>query len=647
MNNFYATSKKAVACFTRSTPVPAVFLRAALIFSLYLCGNGYVAAQHNCSGFSGTMITNFADWDWTIPTNHPNYCATWATILTSNPGTKFVVGAPCFGFQNGAVDKINLAQDYTKAKGWELLRMNMGGRQPVTTAHFILYNKYSGIIRTFFYIDRVAPFTNGMTITMSHTSSNGNRNSGVLALSQPLVQSQDYYLQNQSLNDEVISYVPVLTAREGWVYADFQTGFDSYTGNARYTSTSLQFAVSATTFSNVLLDGKFNFQTTEDIQGGGYAVGGKATNAGLSGLNNFLTKGQKVLKSFNYEDLTKFKKSFTDKASKTAAMVPVPIVQTQQGALASAVASSSSSGGLLKKISGIAGSLGSAFGLISTVIGVLWPEESAGTAPATFIPTVSTGTLSLQGTISTAAPYTSITMQIPGGQHFFPGSNGQTDGGNQPYYDCPLGIFNLKNTPQLAKHTYLNSFFTTYDSYEVSNALIAVYNDAAGLKLRSVQAAIVAETPTAVFQRPYYHSPFYSTANIQMQQVATGEIEVISANDSLVTYATPFIDLGRFRNIALTAAGGSKVYVRIKAELQRKDVSVDAPPIFYVQDYAIQANVTAMASNPRSSLQQSHIPNVSFSLNDEPPFSNLASALMEPNIFPATSSAYDPSSPFW
>lgn len=651
MNNFYSLSKKAVAYFTRSTPTAAILVRAALICSLYLCCNGYAAAQPNCTSYTGRMITNFADWDWTIPTNHPDYCATWAAVLTSDAGTKIVVGAPWFGFQNGAVDKINIAQDYTRAKGWELLRMNMGGRQPVKTAHFILYNKYSGIIRAFFYIDKVAPFTKGITITMSHTSSNGNRNSGVLALSQPLIQSQDYYLQNQSLNNEFVSYATVFTAREGWVYADFQAGFDSYAGNARYSSTSLQFAVSAVTSSTIRLDGALNFKTAQDVQDGGYAIGGTAATAGTSGLNNFLAQGQKVLTAFNYEDLIKFKGNFTAKADKTKTTVPLPAVQAQQDALKSVVASSSSSGGLLKKISGIAGSLGSAFGLISTVIGVLWPEEPAGAAaPAPFIPTVSTGTLSLKGSLSTAAPYTSITMQIPGGQHYYPGSTGQTDGGNQPYYDCPLGIFNLKNTPQLDRYAFDDflwvsceyepgdvyacaEYTRSYHSYRVTNDLIAAYNDAAGLKLQSVQAALVAETSTADFNFIKYGFGGALVPNPMKKQIISGEVEVLSATDSLVTYATPFIDLGSFKNQAITAAPSSKVWVRIKAVLQRKDATPYTPPIFFVQDYAVQARSTTVATNPR------FLPALGAAdRNGEFPFTNLPSALITPLNNPGTTS---------
>ncbi len=660
MNNFYSLSEKALAYFTRSAPITAVLVRAALVCSLYLCSNGDVAAQPNCTGYNGPMITNFADWDWTIPTNDPNYCATWTVVLTRDATVKLPVGAPWFSFQNGAVDKINVARDYTKAKGWELLRMNMGGRQPVKTAHFILYNKYSGIIRAFFYIHDVAPFTKGMTITMSHTSANGGRNSGILALSQPLTQSQDYYLQNQSLSSEFVSYVPVFSGREGWVYGDFQAGFDSYAGNARYSSTSLQFSVSAVTSSTVRLDGALNFKTAQDVQNGGYGVGGAAASAGTSsGLSNFFADGQKVLTAFNYEDLTKFKSNFTTKADRTAATVPLPVVQTQQADLKTAVASSSSSGGLLKKISGIAGSLGSAFGLISTVIGVLWPDESATPAPAEFIPTVSTGTLSLKGSISTIAPYTSFTMQIPGGQHFYPGSTVQMDGGNQPYYDCPLGIFNLKNTPQLALYRFgvyngrnpigtridhqmiYTSLIQGFNSFQVTNDLVAVYNDAAGLNIQSVQAAIVAETPTAVFKQSEFNRLNYPTPlpNLTLRQVYSGEIEVIAATDSLVTYATPFVDLGIFKNTALTARNGSKVYIRIKAVLQRKDAAADAPPVFFVQDYAIQSNVTAVASNPRFATFLTPDDRVAVTTG-EAPFTNLASALVVPIVNPGTAVPY-------
>ena len=293
---------------------------------------------------------------------------------------------------------------------------------------------------------------------MSHSTANGGYNSGVLALSQPLVRSQDSYLQQQGSNLEIVSYKPVFTGRDGWVYADFQAGFDSYAGSAQYRSTSLQFYVSAISVSNISLAGTVNLRTDQEVQAGGYGIGGTGAISVTSGLNNFLANGQKVLTGLGSDELTKFKDNFKTKAQRTAAKLPIPVVQKQQGELVKTITDSGTSAGVFKKIAGIAGSLGSAFGLIGSIVGILWPDESATPAATPFIPTISTGTIALQGTISTAAPLDGFTMQIPGGQHLFPSTGGQMLGFNQPYYDCPLGIFNLKNTPQLAKFSYLEYY---------------------------------------------------------------------------------------------------------------------------------------------------------------------------------------------
>jgi hypothetical protein len=592
--------------FGRIAQQHAKLLLTLLVYGLSF-GRGELAeAQPNCSSFSGPVITNFADWDWTIATTDPNYCATWA-IQTSTSGTKFVVGAPWYSPINGALNRIYLDQDYTKIKGWQLLRMNMGGRSPIATPYFVLYNKFRGIIRTFFFIDNVGVYPNGLTITMSHNSSNGSYSSGVLALSQPLAQSQDYYLQNRNNNHEIISYVTRFTSQRGWVFADFQAGFDSNVGNSQYSGSSLEFDVLAITINNVRLAGALNFKTEQQVQEGGYGIGGAATGVGTSGLNNFLANGQKVLTAVGSDDLNKLADNYKLKADKTVATVHIPVTQAQHGAISTAV---SHSGSTLKTVVGLAGALGPWVGLIGSVVGALWPDDNpSAPAAAPFYPTVSNGTLSLKGTISTTAPKTSFTMQVPGSQHFFPHNPGaptnQTDGGNQPYYDCPLGIFTIKNTPIVGAMVFTPSegyasvspYRLTYASYLVTNDLIPIYNAAAGLKLESVQASIVAESPTRYFNATVNGPNGQPVPNFVQKEVYSGEVEVVAANDSLVTYGTPFINIENFKNEAITAFYDSKVYVRIKAVLMPKDAPLGTPPIYFVQDYAIQtANVTA--TNP-------------------------------------------------
>ena len=385
MNHFFLLRQKFALC-SKSIIREKATLLYALLLIVFIFGNGELAeAQPNCANSPVTMITNFADWQWEIPSSDANYCATW-TVQTGNQNTRFLAGAPWISpTGNGPLNQINLSKDYTKANGWELLRMNMGGRGGIAIPYFFLYNKYRSIIRTYFYINNLSAFPSGINITMSHASSNGSYSSGILAPSQPLTQSQEYYFQNRSANREIISYTPVFTSQRGWVFADFLVGFDQTVGSALYTSSSLEFDVLAVTNSTIRLDGKLNFRTGPELQAGGYGIGGTATGVGTSGLNNFLANGQKILTAFSSDDLLKFKDNFTVKADKTAATVSLPVVQTQQTVLKSAVASGTNAIGIFKKLMNAAGSLGAAFGIASTLIGILWPDDPAA-SPAS-IPT--------------------------------------------------------------------------------------------------------------------------------------------------------------------------------------------------------------------------------------------------------------------
>ncbi|MCB2375944.1 T9SS type A sorting domain-containing protein [Hymenobacter sp. BT635] len=605
----------------------------------------------------GTIAPNdmtsrdFATWDWETPRvnaagNSLDYCRTWAIRRPNFANTS--VDAPWeSGSNGGPLLQLNYNQDYTRAKGWELLRENLGALNPVATPYFVLYNKYTGMIRAFFYLDTSqGTYINGAVVTMSHSSVNANRSTGVMALTNELLLTPDKYQQRTDLSTDVVSYVAKLSGQNHWLMAEFTAAYDPNAGSSQFAGNALEFAVHGIVTSDVKLSGNLSFKTEAQED---YAFAGKKAEViqedPAAGVKKFLTKGKKLLGSVKPDQAEKFVNKVHDKANK---LLYAPSSQRAGNAgmlnIYSKVAQATSAGGNLQKtiknVLNVAGSVSSAFGIIGSVVGFLWPSENAATEPQAppFTPTISNGTISLEGSITTRYPLVTITVQVPGTQHLGTGTT-------QPYYDCKLGIFNIKNTPVLNKlawnylageQTYYDPCYYTncigewvtapyYDqleSYQVSNDLIAAYNKAAGLNLTSVEAALVAVNTG----EPFYEEGTYSstsndtrTARDYMQnQIQAGVLQVTNIDPDNNTHMlqTPFVSLACFKNMSITVKPGAKVYVRVKAILHRSDRANDAPPVYYVQDYDVTVNTAnAVATNPR------------FGAGNEPPFTNLAAAL--------------------
>ncbi len=573
------------------------------------------------------MITRFADWDWAIDPSHPDYCRTWNIQRLNGPIVS--VGAPWVRASGGALLQIQFNKDYTREKGWELLRYDFGAVTARQTPYFILYNKYTSLIRIFFFMDNSqGTYVNGALITMKYASGNGSLYPATLTLSNSLLKSSDTYLQGAAGTGEIMTYVAKID-NAGWVMGEFNAGFDPQIRSQAYAGHALEFELQGIVNSDIDLAGSMDWKTTAQE---GYGLAGKegeivtdirppTSSDPATGLKSFLAKGQKVLGKVSKDDVEKFLTKAAERAQKAKELFnPGSTASSSKLRTANTLIKLAGEGsklpGTIKKITEIAGGVNIAFGVLGSVVGFLFPsDDTAAPQAPTFIPTVSTGTLALKGSITTTYPLARALVQLPGTQHLGFGTT-------QPYYDCALGLFTLKNTPILNKRAWWGvdpmSIYShpmvddvrSFVSFQVANDLIPSYNKAAGLKLVSVQAAIVAEESLAGFK------PIPSIVN-----------EIVYADENKVMHQTPFVDLTCFKNMAFTAnnplnSNGNyvspKIFVRIKAILKRED-GLDTTPIFFVQDYAVQFNENAPATSRTFSSSGDPYDN----MYDTPPFSNL------------------------
>ncbi|MFD2785324.1 T9SS type A sorting domain-containing protein [Hymenobacter rubripertinctus] len=645
-----------------------------LLLPLALGLNGPLHAQapSPCGTVAPADMTSrsFATWDWETPRSGPSgsldYCRTWAIRRPNQPDISVV--APWESGTSGVLQQLNYSQDYTRAKGWELLRENLGALNPVGTPYFILYNKYTGMIRAFFYVDTSqGTFINGALVTMSHSSVNANRSTGVMALTNELLLTADSYSQRTDLSSDIVSYVAKLSGQTNWLMAEFTAAYDPNAGSSLFAGNALEFAVHGIVTSDIKLSGNLSFKT--DAQEDYAFAGQKGTMVQedpLAGTKKFLAKGKKLLGSVKPEEAEKFVNKVHDKANK---LLTAPSSQRAGNenmlTVYSKVAQATQAGGGLQKtiknVLNIAGGVSTAFGVIGSVVGFLWPSDDAAAEPKAppFTPTISNGTIALEGSITTRYPIATVLVQVPGTQHLGSGST-------QTYYDCKLGIFTIKNMPVLNKLAwdYTSGELSYYDpcyyeyqdgchdgwgtrpafdrleSYQVSNDLIAAYNKAAGLNLTSVEAALVAENTG----EPFYAEGIYVNSNnteyrdsrdYMQTQIQAGVLQVVDIDPDKNTHTlqTPFVSLACFKSLTITVKPGARVFVRVKAILQRADRPSDSPPVYYVQDYAVTLNTTnVVATNLRG--------------GNEPPFTNLAAALdptrtdVELNDYTGTSTRY-------
>lgn len=599
------------------------------LFLLLLAGTaGQLHAQ--CSQVAtDQMIRAFSQWDWAVPPSHPDYCRTWAIQRVNGPIVS--VGAPWIRSQgHEAFQAMDYDKDYTRQKGWELLRMDFGASTPRQIPYFILYNKYNGVIRAFFYMDNSqGTYLGGALISMTTTKGSGNVFPATTSLAGSLLQSTDKYLQGTAGSEEIMTYVAKVSLAS-WVMGEFNVGFDPQIGSADYAGSTLKFELQGITNNHVNLQGSLNWKT--DAQEG-YGVVGKTSDVvqnmqaptndsnghpdPKTGIRNFVAGGQKILGKVPKKDIEKFLQDAAGKAEKAKELFAVGSNASARklqraNQLIKLVGEGSRLPGTIKKILDIAGGVNMAFGVLGSVIGTLWPAEdsSAPQAPA-FIPTVSTGTLALAGVITTTYPLTGVFVQVPGSQH-------RGDGGTKPYYDCGLGLFALKNTPILNKRVWASGTIednnlTLGTCYQIGNDLIPSYNKAAGLKLISAQAAVVTED---TLQSPQLPPVGFMPASLTDGEIVSANS--VSANRIRVVYQTPFVDLSCFKNLVFNTPyrfyNNEKIFVRVKAVLQRAD-ALNSPPIFFVQDYAVQLVPDAPATNP------TYDPTSHYS---DPPFSNFA-----------------------
>jgi hypothetical protein len=390
--------------------------------------------------------------DWRMPNTNSTPLNHYTMLIpnTASLQTETVTRLNPYFWLQGNINTLHLQsqppneKDYDPAKGWELMTHYFGGTyDPVSAPYVILYNRYQGTLRVFFYIRPGIGFSYNagridikFIYNQEYHTGNIQKESALLAYAKTPIKALDKFDKN------LVSSSPIIVNSEGnfWLYADFPMAYDACTCNyisqlsirpvlfqvakveltqddiSKTTVTSS--SSSSPSVSPVISGYKKDFDTFV-----GKLTGvGKSLKAGIDAVEGLIPSKviyETITKTDlnevpGIDELTYIQKIKTDK--RTPFKFPQEIKEA-------------------------AGTFGLAFGLIELMIG-----GGESTTPA-----ISAKGLKyrISGIISTEFPLTPAVLFTPGSN--WPSNTGATL--SKPVYNNTLGIFNMTETPRINFNT--------------------------------------------------------------------------------------------------------------------------------------------------------------------------------------------------
>lgn len=367
------------------------------------------------SNLWGQMPTdgNYSNWNWEIQTTD-NWKIkrgnTWEEINPPfSPQTE----------RTGDIVGVYATADYTKAKGWTLLWAQFDGMYP----YFALYNPHKGLVRAFFYTDKVA--FHYLLATLSYHDTG---NPGLLTFGNEYQIAADKYLNTSVLSSDMISVVIPTVGAQNWCSVDFPIFFDNNIKHHRYNSKKWVLKFYGCEDYKIYLKGQSQsgqpastaqhsiVGKTSDITSTTFSASHAKLHSNIEKVSNAIQKMQTSVKDIN-EKSPKFLQTYKKTISSLKPVSDVFSYLTSLSSTASAVI------GFFKFISG-------SF------------DEKKSTTPTSTIQF-----LELEGSMKIKYFLGGNTLKIPGveGDYFPPVSW-------EPF-DCVMGFINLEKTPTIRKTT--------------------------------------------------------------------------------------------------------------------------------------------------------------------------------------------------
>lgn len=410
-------------------------------------------------------------FDWRIQNFQSN--------TTCQPLT--LVESPFFKIDN--LEILRQSKDMLPEDGWELIRRDLGYTdqntlKPETPEHtyFILYNKFTGVLRILLKTCRSADY-NGMKIsirfdaTTLYQSALLDLTSGTRALDSTHTKNPVGQSASVFVND-----------RTKWFYADFPMNYDPCT--CKYKS-KLNIISQLIQNSTINLQGSITGTITSIANGQG-----SVNNSGSYSFKDFVNDADKFKKGYGSVDnfITETKNVVTTIPNSASTLTALTNLQN-----------SLKDNQFLK--TGLA-----AVPWLKAAVGILDFFSGGGkTSPQTvqIMPMAVNLSIRLNGTMQTSNQYHNITFTNPGSL------DAQNDPDIYPFYNESLGVFNLLNTPKFLLRQQRALIPNLPPSqglwtlqFKLKEAFKYIINPASGLQLQDAQVAYVGLSNTNVANPP-------------------------------------------------------------------------------------------------------------------------------------------------
>ena len=384
------------------------------------------------------------EWDWRGPSNYTFIVPSDVATNTTEPPWFAVV------HNNANINSFRLQtpKEYEPTDGWVLMQRDFGTiTNPVSNPYFVLYNKFSGILRIFVAVTKVYGPYNSAVITLKYNNP-GVRSAVLENHTKNVYRSALDDFDNQILEINV----PNVYGNDlpYWLHADFVMNYDPCTCN---------------NLSQLVFDARLITTANLAFQLNGTAVQGlDATGNGSSGKQSLAKGTQGVVDAGN-----SFYKSGEEGLSHITTLFPGLTVKSD--AL-----------GLEKLIPG----LGAAVGVVDFLSGLFGGSASQ--------PIAYDINLKATGNITTSDPYKTVIFETPGS------ANLTLVPSTKLNYNNIMGVFNLINTPKVIGSQAIvdlpgQPLITLKKKYKITEDLAYAINPQSGFDVNSVdiKCAIVFE----------------------------------------------------------------------------------------------------------------------------------------------------------
>ena len=642
---------------------------------------------------SGPPAAYTPNWNW-LDATPINWYGNISTG-TLSMGSPFINGT-------NTDDMVNITDglDYKPEQGWVLLAKDFGvisgSNANNATPYFMLYNKYRSIVRVFMYYGNSSINVNKASVILKWGNASTNYNSLLTFANNYALANENYSITTTA--EKHINYLNQVSYSGAWGVTEFLVNFDPNTVKSVGNFQNINFDFKLSSAASVSLTGDFSFSTESATTKNPPAA---TVNGSNSSLLDYVVSGKKALaKAPKKSELVDGFNTIASKVNDIDEKFCNDFTRDlgnlnnslQTGKLKEYLLGAAQLGEDIGGVLGVAGKVLELFVSKSNT-------ATASSAEAYVQPTISKGTMNLNGTIITESNPLSITLQLPGTSHKY--ADGTINCPNLPIYDCPMGVISMQEAPTLSVRTWTetersgyfdcsiqygmasnvgctpippavtentlgacgpgNSIFLfkrtqycaasfpirTVKSYKVTGDIKLALNAVPGVVIESTKAALYFEikdngsgaaafdlmqtttTPTLCLNPltlvPSSCGAFNANACFANGTTAWNPVTNFVETKAYFNYAksalnkgtlklsdydltsgfhkfqTPFIDIDKFKNTAITMQEGCNVYLKLLITMRPTNLNDDQTPIIHIVTYQFPQN-KLIADNTPSSL---------------------------------------------